>query len=117
MKKTVSRVLMVLMLFTFASVAAYAKEKSRTITFGQDFVVGDTNVSAGTYKVTYNDKTNELTFVNKKTKEVAAKLNVTTQACDKSDLLDMKWIKVGNKDSLVRITFAGDKEAIVISSE
>jgi len=115
MKKTVSRLLVVFVLCMCASVVSFAKETSRVITFGQDFVVGETSVKAGTYKITYNDKTNELTFADKKTKEVVAKVKATAEARDgKSALTDLKVISKGDKSILVAITFAGENENILI---
>lgn len=118
MKKTASRLLIAFMLLTVTGVVAFAKEKSRVITFGQDFVVAETSVKAGTYKITFNDETNELTFADKKTKEVVAKVKASTQALEnKSNLLDLKWSNKENKSVLVSITFAGESAAIVIGSK
>ncbi len=115
MKNTVSRLLIVFVLCVCASVVASAKETSRVITFGQDFVVGETSIKAGTYKITYDDKTNELTFADKKTKEVVAKVKATSEARDgKSALTDLKIVSKGNNSILVAITFAGENQNILI---
>ena len=116
MKKGISRLLVVLMLCVMAGTAAFAKEKSRVITFGQDFVVGETAVKAGTYKITYNDQTNELTFADKKTKEVVAKVKTTVkERSEKSNIIDMGWTTKDGKQVLLNITFPGDKAQLVIS--
>jgi hypothetical protein len=114
MKKTVSYLLVAFVLCALTSVAVFAKEKSRVITFGQDFVVGESSVKAGTYKVTYDDKTNELTFADRKSKEVVAKAKATTQSCEKTSALDLKFTNSSGKNALVSITFAGDNVAIVV---
>jgi hypothetical protein len=54
MKKNLSRIAIAFILVAMTGVVALAKEKSRVITFGSDFVVGGTEVKAGTYKVTFN---------------------------------------------------------------
>jgi hypothetical protein len=114
MNKIISRVLIAVVLLTLTGVVVSAKEKSRVITFGQDFVVGESSLQAGTYKVIYNDQTNELAFADKKTKEVVAKVKATTQSCEKSDMLDLKWSNGSGKNVLLSITFAGDNLAIVV---
>lgn len=114
MKKLVSGLLVAFVLCALSTVAVFAKEKSRVITFGQDFVVGEASVKAGTYKVTYNDQTNELSFADKKTKEVVAKTKVTTQSCEKSNVANLKFSNSSGKNVLISITFPGDKVAIVV---
>lgn len=114
MKKIISSLLVAVVLCALSTVAVFGKEKSRTITFGQDFVVGESSVKAGTYKVIYNDQTNELSFADKKTKEVVAKAKVTTQSCDKSNALDLKFSNTGGRNVLTSITFQGDNVAIVL---
>lgn len=115
MKKLVSSLLVAFVLCPLSTVAVFAKEKSRTITFGQDFVVGETIVKAGTYKVIYNDQTNELTFADRKTKEVVAKTKATAQSCEKSNVMDLKWKNSSGKNVLLSITFAGDNVAIIVN--
>lgn len=116
MKKMISGVVIALMFCVLTVGVAFGKEKSRVVTFGQDFIVGTMTVKAGTYKLTYNDQTNELTFADKKTKEVVAKVKTTTQASDKANTLDMKWAKKGDKEVLVSIQFVGDKQVVVIEN-
>ena len=79
MKTTTNRFACTLLLLAlFASIAS-AKVSTRTITFGQDFVVGGTLVKAGTYKLSFDDQTNELTVLDKKTKAVIAKAAATME--------------------------------------
>jgi hypothetical protein len=111
MKKTISYLLLSLMLCTVMGVTAFAKERSYVFTFGQDFVVAGTNVKAGTYKITYNDKTGELTFADKKTKEIVAKAKTTIQAQNnKSVFFDVKFVE----NVVTGVMFAGDKQEIVV---
>lgn len=116
MKKTVSRLLIALMLCVMTGAVVFGKEKSRVITFGQDIIVGEKVVKAGTYKLVFDDQTNELTFADKKTKEVVAKVKTTVQANGKkTDVFDIKWTMKDGKNALVSITFAGDDKALVVS--
>jgi hypothetical protein len=52
---------------------ASAKVKSRVITIGQDFSVAGTTLKAGTYRFSFDDQKNELTVIDRKTKEVLAR--------------------------------------------
>src|SRR5438477_11840634 len=44
---------------------ASAKVKTRKLTFGSDFWLGDTLVRKGTYNVSYDDKANEVRLADK----------------------------------------------------
>ena len=44
---------------------ASAKVKTRRLTFGSDFWLGDTLVKKGTYNVSYDDKTKEIRLADK----------------------------------------------------
>ena len=73
MKKMTTRFATALLLGVLCAAPAFAKTKSRLLTVGQDFVVGATTVKAGTYVFKLDEATNELTVLNKKTKEVIAR--------------------------------------------
>ena len=62
MKKSMYRIAMSLVLCTLLGSAALAGGKSKNVTFNQDIKVGDTLVKKGTYVVTFDEKTNELTI-------------------------------------------------------
>jgi hypothetical protein len=62
MKKSLHRIAMSLVLCTLLGSAALAGGKSKNVTFNQDIKVGDTLVKKGTYVVTFDEKTNELTI-------------------------------------------------------
>ncbi|PYS96519.1 MAG: hypothetical protein DMF65_12920, partial [Acidobacteria bacterium] len=61
MKKTSIRIAAALLLCSLTATAASAKVTSQVVTFKQDIVVGSTSVKSGTYRVSFDDKTNELT--------------------------------------------------------
>jgi hypothetical protein len=86
-----------------------------TITFGQNFAVGGTAVKAGTYKVSFDDKTNELTLVDKK-KAVVAKVTAHLEdRKDKDDHLETVMADKAGSQALVRLAFPGDRQSIVIN--
>jgi hypothetical protein len=71
MKKSLHRIALTLVLCTLLGSVALADGKSRHVTFSQDIKVGDTLVKKGTYVVTFDEKTNELTI--RSNKKIVAK--------------------------------------------
>lgn len=113
MRKHSSRAAAALALCLAAAGAAQAKPKTKTLTFGSDFLVGTTLVKAGTYKVTYDDKTGEVSIADKK--ETVARAAVRVEQRGKSQV---GWgvvlaPKAGGL-SLVSISFPGDRQNLVI---
>lgn len=74
MKSIVHRIVVLLVIGTLSGVLALGKTTEKEVTFIQNVSVNGTEVKKGTYKVTFNDETGELTI--KKGKKVVA----TTQA-------------------------------------
>jgi len=98
----------------FAS-AASAKVKTQIITFGQDFVVADTTVKAGTYAVSFDGQKNELTISDRKTKAVVAKAEAHA-AARQSDFrrLDVQFVGSGPQ-ALASVAFPGEKQAVAVA--
>ncbi|HZH90518.1 MAG TPA: hypothetical protein VEX70_07825 [Pyrinomonadaceae bacterium] len=71
MKKSLHRIAISLVLCILLGSVALAGGKSRHVTFSKDIKVGDTLVKKGTYVVTFDEKTNELTFRDNNKKIVA----------------------------------------------
>lgn len=74
MKSIVNRIVVLLVVTILTGVAALAKTTEKKVTFRGSVTVNGTLVKKGTYKVTFNEETGELTI--KKGGEVV----VTTQA-------------------------------------
>ena len=62
MKQTLQRAVLALVLTVLVSGAAYADVTSKNVRFDDDLTVGGTLIKKGTYKVSFDDKTNELTI-------------------------------------------------------
>ena len=93
--------------------AASAKPKSRTLSFGSDFWVGSTLVKAGTYKLTYDDKTGEVSISDKTT--TLARATVKAERREKSKAgWDVVLAQKGDGLSLVSVAFPGDKQNLVV---
>jgi hypothetical protein len=104
------------MLCAMTGVVAFAKEKSRVVSFGTDFVVGSTQVKAGTYRVSFDDQTNQLSILDRKTKAVIAKATARLEKRDGSSrAIDMRWATKNNMQVLIGLSFPGDSQNIVVS--
>src|ERR1044072_1500986 len=96
-----------------AAGAALAKPKTRTLTFGTDFWVGSTLVKAGTYKVSYDDKTGEVSSRDKK--ETLPRPTVNAQPREKSKAgWDVVLAPRGGGLALVSLAFPGDKQNLIV---
>lgn len=71
MKKSLHRIAISLVLGILLGSVALAGGKSKNVTFNQDIKVGDTLVKKGTYVVTFDEKTNELTIRDNNKKIIA----------------------------------------------
>lgn len=116
MKKFAVHMILALVVCALAGSAALAKVKSKTITVGVDFVVGNTLVKKGTYKWRFDTETNELTLIAKD-KTVAAK---TIAHLEKRQSVasgtDVVLAQKGGSQMLVSIAFPGDSQNIVVQS-
>ena len=80
MKRISIQLALALLIGVSSAVSASAKVKSRTVTIGQDFAVAGTTVKAGTYDFRFDDEKNELTVVDRKTKEAVARAEARAEA-------------------------------------
>lgn len=117
MKKNVTRIMLAFMLCAMTGVVAFAKEKSRVVSFGTNFVVGGTQVKAGTYRVSFDDQTNQLSILDRKTKTVLAKATARLEKREgsSSNAIDMRWATKDNSQVLIGLSFPGDSQNIVVS--
>jgi hypothetical protein len=101
---------------SMALAAAKEKFKSSIVTFGADFVVGETMVKKGTYKLVFNLKTNELTVVAKDKSVVAS--TVARVESRKGDISGMEIILApkGENQALISLAFPGDSRNIVVDA-
>jgi hypothetical protein len=90
-----------------------AKSKSRMLTFGSDFRVGSTLVKAGTYKVTYYDKTGEVSISDKTSTLVRATVKVEQREKSKTGW-DVVLAQKGDGLSLVSLAFPGDRQNLLV---
>lgn len=116
MKKFAVHMMIALVVCALAGNAALAKIKSKTITVGVDFVVGNTLVKKGTYKWSFDTQTNELSIIAKD-KTVAAK---TIAHLEKRQAVasgtDVVLAQKGGSQMLISVAFPGDNQNIVVQT-
>lgn len=116
MKRITTRLVAALLLCTALAPATSAKVKSRLITFGQDFVVADTTVKAGTYLVSFDDQKNELTISDRKTKSVVARAEAHASARQSNTRrLDVQFVGSVVPQTLASVAFPGEKQSVTVS--
>src|SRR5215831_16385546 len=64
MKRMTSRIMVGLAVIAATCVIALADRKSDTVTFTNNVTLGGATIKAGTYKVQFDYKTNELSIIN-----------------------------------------------------
>lgn len=95
---------------------ASAKAKTKLLSFGSDFRVGSTLVKAGTYKVTYDDKTGEVTIAERGDKgATVARATAKVELREKAKSgWDVVLASKGAGLALVSLSFPGDKQNLVV---
>ena len=102
MKTLTHRIALTLLLLALASPIASAKVKTRTMSFGQDFMVGEKVIKAGIYRLSFDDQTGELSIIDKKTKQVVAKVAARLETREKNEAaFDLHMVQQGERQELV----------------
>jgi len=94
-------------------VMALADRKADTVTFGSNVTLGGATVKAGTYKIQFDSKTNELSIING-TKAIATATAHVEQADKKARATQVETSTKDNADSVTAVTFGGDNRRIVV---
>lgn len=113
MKKLLSRIATLTLVCTLTFTAAFAKEKSKTVSFKNDTTVSGTLVKKGTYRVVFNDETNEVSIW--KEKELLVK--TSAKLLPRDNEVKQTFLATREQDNLRilnGIAFEGEKNMIVI---
>jgi hypothetical protein len=73
MRKFINRFVVLLVVLALSSIMALAAGKTKKVTFLTDVTINGTVIKKGTYQVTFDEKSGDLTIMDKKT--VVAKAN------------------------------------------
>lgn len=119
MKKFATRTVIALVVCALSASMAFAKVKikSSTVTFGVDFMVGETLVKKGTYKLAFNEKTNELT-VFAKDKSVVAKTTARLEnRKNATSGMEVVLSEKGETKALLSLAFPGESRSIILEGQ
>ena len=115
MKSLLSRIAMVLLVASLASVAVFAKAKKETVSFPTNIKVNGTVVNKGVYDVKFDDKTGELSIM--KDNKVIARAAASVEKRDKkARQFAIRSSGTGDETQLIGVTFAGADHDLVIGS-
>jgi hypothetical protein len=113
--KFFNRLFVVLVIFAMTAVMALAEGKSKNVTFSENVTVNGTLVKRGTYKVTFDEQSNELTI--ERNGKTVAKAGARTEKRDqKVERTQVNTRKNNNVVELSSITFGGDDQSIIVGS-
>lgn len=116
MKKITTIIATAALLVLVCAAPAFAKVKSRVLTVGQDFAVGGIVVKAGTYRFSFDDQTNELSVVDRKTKQVIARAEARAAARAEGPLTNhIQLVDSGSSKALASISVHGEKQTYTVA--
>jgi hypothetical protein len=114
--KVITNIALVCVLCLVAATSASAKVRSRVVSFGQDFAVNGTPVKAGTYKLVFDDKTNEFMVLDKRSKTVVAKAVGRLEKREGSRYgMDVTLETRNGAQAVISVAFPGDSQRISIT--
>jgi hypothetical protein len=117
MKKNTTRIATALLVGLLCAAPAFAKVKSRIITVGQDFAVGSTVVKAGTYRFSFDDATNTLSVIDRKSKDVLAKAEARAEARSAGPLtMQIQFVENSGSKALASVAFDGEKQLFSLTA-
>ncbi|MDX6268964.1 MAG: hypothetical protein QOD28_187 [Acidobacteriota bacterium] len=97
MKQSLHRIAISLVLGILFGSVAFASGKSKHVTFNEDVKVGDTIVKKGTYTVTFDEKTNELTI--RDYKKIVAKTTARIGERQSANWRPVNYVTAKDKES------------------
>ena len=113
MKSIVNRVVVFVLVGVLTGVVALAKSTEREVTFTKSLTVNGTLIKKGTYKVEFNEETNELTI--KKGKKVVATAQARLEKInDHSSFYTSTDAAASETPALVNVNFKGGNLATIV---
>lgn len=113
MNRMASRIMIGLAVIAATCVIALADRKSDTVTFTDNVTLGGATIKAGTYKVQFDYKTNELSVINGN-KAIATATGRVEQTERKARTTEVETSSRDNTNVVTSVTFGGDNRKIVV---
>ena len=115
MRFFLNRIVLALVIGAMAGSLALGKNKRDTIMFPENVKINGTLVKSGTYEVSFDEKTNELSIL-KGGKVVAKAAGTLEKRAEKARRTEYRTTSGGEGTQLVSVTFSGSEQDIVVSS-
>src|SRR5262249_46015477 len=112
MNRMVSRIMIGLAVILASCAIALADRKADTVTFASNVTLGGATVKAGTYKVQFDDKTNQLSIISGN-KAIANAAAHAEQGDKKARATQVETSSKDRNDEVTAVTFGGDNRRIV----
>ena len=114
MNSRVKRLAVVLLITVMTGVVALAKSQKDTVTLVSDIKVNGTVVKKGTYAVSFDDQTSELSIL--KNGKVIAKATARVEKRDKkARSFELRTSGSGDEIELTGVSFGGSDENIMVT--
>jgi hypothetical protein len=114
MKSWVNRILVALLIAVMTGVVAFAKSKKETVTFPTNLKVNGTLVKKGTYDVSFDEQTAELSILRNGKPIAKAQARVEKRE-RKAKSLEIRSSGSGDDTQLLALTFGGSDQSIVVN--
>ncbi|HLN99148.1 MAG TPA: hypothetical protein VK208_11860 [Pyrinomonadaceae bacterium] len=114
MRSLLSRIAIALVITSLASVSAFAKGKTKTVTFESNIKVNGTMVPKGKYDLKFDEKTGELSIV-KDSKVIARAATTAEKRQRKARDFVLRSTGSGADLQLTGVTFAGSDQNLLIN--
>jgi hypothetical protein len=115
MKRYISRTVALLIVCALAGLTAFADSKSDRINFDEDFQLNGTVIKKGTYKVSFDEPTGELSI--KKNEKLIAKTAAHAEpAASKAERTMFSMATENGAKVLRSVTYSGDNRVIVVGA-
>ena len=114
MKSWVNRILVALLIAVMTGVVAFAKSKKETVTFPMNLKVNGTLVKKGTYDVSFDEQTAELSILRNGKPIAKAQARIEKRA-RRARSLEIRSSGSGDDTQLLALTFGGSDQSIVVN--
>ena len=113
--KKITSILMTVFMMVGLSFAVLAERESETFTFSEDFKFNGTMIEKGTYKITFDDQTNELMIRDADDTLATAKVRVVP-ADRKARNTSVNFSRIGSDLVFTGAIFDGESQTMVLEN-
>ena len=115
MKSLISRIVIAVVIASFAGAAAFAKTKTETITLDTNVKFNGTVINKGVYKLKFDDQSGEITIVDEDGKVVARAAATLEKREGKARQFMLRFEGTGDATELIGVTFDGAENDVIVS--